>query len=100
MLAFFQEHGPCVIDDNEDFIKPNPHPWNKRANIVYIEHPAGTGYSYCENKDTVQYDDMTQSEDLYIALLSFYEKFPTFKLHDLYITGESYAGIYVPYLAY
>jgi len=99
MLGFFQEHGPWIIDDGEDFIKENPYPWNMRANVVYIESPAGVGYSWAKNRDTVSYTDETQSDDLYKALVSFYEKFPTFKGHDLYITGESYAGIYVPYLA-
>ena len=83
-----------------DFIVENEYPWNLRTNIVYIEHPAGVGYSYVSNRLTVSYDDMTQSEDLYIALVSFYAKFPLFRDHDLYVTGESYAGLFVPYLAY
>ena len=46
LLALFQEHGPFVIDDGEYTIKKNPHPWNERANILYIESPAGVGFSY------------------------------------------------------
>ena len=45
-------------------------------------------------------NDTQQSEDLYIALLSFFDKFPELKSHDLYISGESYGGIYVPYLSW
>lgn len=34
------------------------------------------------------------------ALIDFYAKFPEFKSNDLFISGESYAGIYVPYLSW
>jgi carboxypeptidase C (cathepsin A) len=45
MLGFMQEHGPWIIDDGEDDIKANPYSWNRRANMLYIESPAGVGFS-------------------------------------------------------
>lgn len=45
MLAFMQENGPLAIDDGEDYIKTNPFPWNTKANMLWIESPAGVGYS-------------------------------------------------------
>ena len=45
LLAFFQEHGPWVIDDGESYIKKNDFPWNLRANVVYLESPTVVGYS-------------------------------------------------------
>jgi len=37
------------------------------------------------------------AEENLVSLLNWYKKFPEFKTNDLYISGESYAGIYVPY---
>eukprot|EP00343_Euplotes_focardii_P006726 CAMPEP_0205821030 /NCGR_PEP_ID=MMETSP0206-20130828/4631_1 /ASSEMBLY_ACC=CAM_ASM_000279 /TAXON_ID=36767 /ORGANISM="Euplotes focardii, Strain TN1" /LENGTH=452 /DNA_ID=CAMNT_0053116205 /DNA_START=42 /DNA_END=1400 /DNA_ORIENTATION=+ len=100
MLAFIQEHGPCIIDDGEDFVKENPFPWNERANVLYIESPAGVGFSYAKSAEDKEYNDLISSLDNLEALKSFYELFPNLAERDLYITGESYAGIYVPYLAF
>jgi serine carboxypeptidase-like clade 2 len=43
---------------------------------------------------------MTQSQDTLAAVLHFFEKFPNMKSNELYLSGESYGGIYVPYLAW
>jgi carboxypeptidase C (cathepsin A) len=37
--------------------------------------------------------------DTFVALRDFYESWPEFVTNNLYITGESYAGIYAPFLA-
>ena len=45
------------------------------------------------------YSDATTTEDNYRALTDFFRKFANLKKNEFYISGESYAGIYVPYLA-
>lgn len=49
LLALFSEHGPYVIDDGEYVIKKNPEPWNKKANVLYLESPAGVGFSWANS---------------------------------------------------
>jgi len=44
LLGFFQENGPLVIEENGD-MSVNTYPWNVRANVLYIESPAGVGFS-------------------------------------------------------
>jgi carboxypeptidase C (cathepsin A) len=68
MLALFSEHGPYVFDDNEFVIKPNPEPWNKRANVLYIESPAGVGYSFAKTDEDWAHNDYSQSTDAFFAL--------------------------------
>jgi len=59
------------------------------------------GFSYFKDvKQMNEYmfnDDNVAVDNLH-SVLGWYEMFPEFKTNDLYISGESYAGIYVPYL--
>ena len=100
MLGLFSEHGPFIFDDGETIIKPNPEPWNKRANLLYLESPAGVGYSLAGTDNDTYHTDVSQSEDLLNAIIDFYNGYPEYLNNDLYITGESYAGVYAPYLAW
>jgi len=100
MLAFMQENGPIAIDDGEDYIKTNPYPWHARANMLWLESPAGVGWSVGKTDEDLSHNDMTQSEDALAALKSWYAKFPEFLPNKLFVSGESYAGIYVPYLTW
>ena len=101
MLGFMQEHGPFTWANGDlNFTGENPYSWNREANVLYIEQPAGVGYSYFANPDDIgfQFTDYNAAQDNLHAVLGWYEKFPEYKTNDLYISGESYAGVYVPYL--
>ncbi len=100
LLGLFNENGPFVIDDGETVIKPNPYPWNQRANLLYIESPAGVGYSLGTTEADLNHTDMSQSLDTFAAIKDFYNNWPELLENDLYISGESYGGIYVPYLTW
>ncbi len=100
MLAFLQEHGPCVVDDNSTDMFMNPYPWNMKANMIYLEAPAGVGYSQAATNASKHTNDMVTSQDNLAALLMWFDKFPEFKNHDFYVSGESYGGVYVPYLSW
>lgn len=66
--------------------------------MLYIEAPAGVGFSYNTNKNYKFDDDRTANENRE-AVEQFFAKFPEYKSNKFFITGESYAGIYVPTLA-
>lgn len=100
MLAFMQENGPLAVDDGEAFIKTNPHPWNERANMLWIESPAGVGFSLAGTENDLKTNDMVQSQDALAALKQWFGKFPEYLPNELFVSGESYGGIYVPYLTW
>ena len=95
------EHGPMLLNEKNQF-ELNNYTWVKEANIIYLESPAGTGFSYINStiKEDLYLNDNISAADNLQALLKFYEKFPEWKNQIFYISGESYAGIYVPILAY
>ncbi|KAJ4971575.1 hypothetical protein NE237_004674 [Protea cynaroides] len=97
-VGAFSEHGP-LKPSGEGLVK-NEYSWNKEANMLYLETPAGVGFSY--SIDTSYYegvdDEMTARDNL-IFLQRWFVKFPEYKSRDLFVTGESYAGHYVPQLA-
>ena len=99
MLGFVQEHGPYVMENGANSFHKNDYSWNREANMLYIESPAGVGFSYCGVEGGCAYDDDQSAADNLAAVLNWYKKFPEYQAHELYISGESYAGIYVPYLA-
>ena len=100
MLGWIQEHGPYLMLNGETTFTKNDWSWNKEANILYVEQPAGVGYSYCDWDNSPQdctFDDNTSGLDNLNVILEWFEKYPEYKKHDMYISGESYAGIYVPF---
>lgn len=98
MIGYIQEHGPCVfLEDSDQKPGENPHSWNKFANMVYLESPSGVGYNHFSGK--FHYDDENVSYENLKAVNAFFEAFPEKRANDLYLSGESYGGIYIPYLA-
>jgi carboxypeptidase C (cathepsin A) len=99
MLGWAQEHGPYALDNGATNFTFNDWSWNNNANMFYIESPANVGYSICGNLSECQWDDFNSADDNLIAVINLLTmKFPALQGNDLYISGESYAGIYVPQL--
>ncbi|XP_035483284.1 cathepsin A-like [Scophthalmus maximus] len=96
--GFLSENGPFHVNDNGATLYENKFSWNKIANLLYLESPAGVGFSY---SDDHQYktNDSQVADDNYQALQSFFAKFPSFTQNEFFIFGESYGGIYAPTLS-
>jgi carboxypeptidase C (cathepsin A) len=43
--------------------------WNNNANMVYIESPAGVGYSICGDPAECKFDDNNSADDNLVAVL-------------------------------
>ena len=115
LFGLFQELGPLFLNvDSEEgkqynkthIPKPiyNPFTWSKNFNLFALDSPAPVGFSYCTQdgpagkgtscgpwKDT---DVFKANHKVLTTLMN--DVFPELRKNELFITGESYAGIYVP----
>ena len=69
---------------------------NQIANVLYLESPAGVGFSLNPNGE--QFNDNKTAEDNYQFLLNWFVEFSEFADNEFWVTGESYGGVYVPML--
>ena len=72
---------------------PLPPPPSPR---LYLESPAGVGFSYSKNASDYTVGDQRTADDTYLFMQGFYQKFPALAANDFWITGESYGGHYIP----
>jgi len=92
-VALFGENGPCSVNAAGDGTIPNAFSWNSNASLLYIDQPAGTGFSYGAGADT---DEDGVATDMYDFLQQFMQAHPEYNKLPFFTFGESYAGHYVP----
>ncbi|KAJ3040219.1 hypothetical protein HDV00_011316 [Rhizophlyctis rosea] len=127
MIGLFDEVGPFRI--GEDYqLRRNNFTWNDKYSMVFVDNPVGVGYSTVSPRVSASeaqewldhYDYRTRkgdedgdpqyergyavnqaaaAKDMVVFFERFYEIFSDTKASDLYLTGESYAGKYIPALA-
>ncbi|KAF7029054.1 hypothetical protein CFC21_040888 [Triticum aestivum] len=102
--GFVYENGPFNFERGSTpgglpKLQLNPYSWSKVSSMMYLDSPAGVGMSYSLNKSDYKTGDLKTAADAHIFLLKWFELYPEFQLNPFYISGESYAGIYIPTLA-
>uniref|UniRef100_A0A3Q7H4N0 Carboxypeptidase n=1 Tax=Solanum lycopersicum TaxID=4081 RepID=A0A3Q7H4N0_SOLLC len=102
--GFVYEHGPFNFELGKangslPILHNNPYSWSKVSNIIYLDSPVGVGLSYSKNKDDYNTGDLKTASETHSFLLKWFAIYPEFLKNPFYISGESYAGIYVPTLA-
>ncbi|KAJ0387432.1 hypothetical protein COL922a_002253 [Colletotrichum nupharicola] len=95
LSGLITENGPFLWQDGTLAPTPNSYSWTNLTNVIWVEQPVGVGYSQGT-------PNITNEVELGLQFIGFWRNFiDTFSLEGAttYITGESYAGYYVPYIA-
>nr|GMD38621.1 serine carboxypeptidase-like 27 [Ipomoea batatas] len=96
-----EEIGPFHINPDGKTLYLNPYSWNNVANLLFLDSPAGVGYSYSNTtSDLITAGDNRTAEDAYTFLVKWFERFPQYNHRDFYIMGESYAANLLKALAF
>lgn len=109
LFGLFTENGPYIVTniaattttaDNNTVVRRRKYSWTEEYNVLYIDNPVGSGFSFTANELGYARNQSDVANNLYAALVQFYRLYPELRHNDLYLTGESYAGKYLPALAY
>jgi carboxypeptidase D len=95
MEGLLTELGPMNWVPGMDLPAPNPLAWLNLTNVVWIDQPLGVGYTQGE-------PDIETEDELAVEFIGFWRNFvELFCMENwrMYLTGESYAGVYIPYIA-
>ncbi|RKP25865.1 Alpha/Beta hydrolase protein, partial [Syncephalis pseudoplumigaleata] len=117
MVGLFYEHGPFIATDEGTLLR-RPTSWSKSYNMLYVDQPVGTGFSYAPGRA----DNLTGSarpltfnrcnaggyvtnqqevaRHFVYFLEQFYQRYPHLRERPLYLSGESYAGKFIPSIAH
>lgn len=98
--GFLSELGPFFPSPTGAKLVPNKYSWNRLANMLFVESPAFVGFSYSNHSEDIVVGDQRTAADMRLFLINFLRRFPQYKDRELYLSGESYGGHYLPTLAW
>lgn len=60
-------------------LQMNPWAWNKVANMIFLESPAGVGFSFSDDSSDYVVGDKRTANDSYTFLQNFLDIFPEYR---------------------
>jgi vitellogenic carboxypeptidase-like protein len=99
LFGLFTENGPFSLKTATK-LSPRKYSWHLNHNLIYIDNPVGTGFSFTDDDAGYSKNEKEVGHNLYEGLKQFFMLFDELKDNDFFVTGESYAGKYVPAVSY
>ncbi|XP_050689000.1 retinoid-inducible serine carboxypeptidase-like isoform X2 [Eriocheir sinensis] len=83
----FMELGPYDINGNL-----REYAWTKKANVMFVDNPVGTGYSYVEDSSQLATDNAMIAADLVTLIKEVFSSHTHMQVMPFYVFAESYGG--------
>ncbi|CAK1552395.1 unnamed protein product [Leptosia nina] len=96
LFGLFAENGPLIAKPS-GFSRRKYH-WALENHLIFVDNPVGTGFSFTQDEEGYCQNETCIAKGLYNFLQQFFMLFPELRNNDFFITGESYAGKYIPAL--
>lgn len=96
LTGLFMELGPSSVTKDIK-LKYNPSSWNANASVIFLDQPVNVGFSYSGSSVS---NTVAAGKDVYALLTLFFKQFPEYADQPFHISGESYAGHYIPVFAH
>ncbi|GES66077.1 serine-type carboxypeptidase F [Aspergillus terreus] len=93
--GFFQENGRFLWQPGTFAPVENPYSWVNLTNMLWVDQPVGTGFA----TGTPTAVSQEETAEDFIKFFKNFQKLFGIKNFKIYVTGESYAGRYVPYVS-
>lgn len=95
MDGALMEAGPLRVNEDKKVVY-NKGSWHRKGDIVFVDQPAGTGFSYTDELD----HELDQIKWEFLRFMDkYFDLFPEDANNEIVFAGESYAGQYIPYIA-
>ncbi|KAK1267366.1 Serine carboxypeptidase-like 51 [Acorus gramineus] len=88
-IGNFEEIGPLDTD-----LKPRNSTWLRKADLLFVDNPVGTGYSFVEDEKLLVKTDEEAATDLTTLLKALFNRNSALQKSPLYVVAESYGGKY------
>jgi carboxypeptidase C (cathepsin A) len=89
MIGLFQENGPCQFYNGSSEPSLNEYSFNTYANMLYVDQPIGTGFSYGTDDAT---STVTAAPYVWQLMQAFFAAFPEYESRKFGLFTESYGG--------
>ncbi|KAJ3836137.1 alpha/beta-hydrolase [Lentinula raphanica] len=96
LVGLMTENGPLQVTDDYSIVE-NEFSWHKLADAFWVDQPVGTGFSTSDAAGYVDGEDQL-GQDFVEFLTNLVKVFPSLSTRPFYLTGESYAGTFIPYI--